>query len=161
MPQAAASSTDQKPSQKGISASRKDQSSDMKVKMQAQAIVERLFRSKEDLKAIKDALKDYKISSEKLEELKKSRKVFTQQINDEKVKIEEKMNKDKAYLELREKILDHEEKIAVAKQDLRVLLRAEALEKGMVEMEFDVNGQPIKLQSQAKVALYFNGREEK
>jgi rRNA maturation endonuclease Nob1 len=131
------------------------------VKIQAQALVEKLFRAKEDLKAIKDALKDYKISSEKLEELKKSRKVYSQQISDEKMKIEEKMNKDKAYLELREKTLDQEEKIAVSKQDLRVLLRAEALEKGMVEMEFDVNGQPVKLQSQAKVALYFNGREEK
>lgn len=161
MTQAVASSTDQKSAQKGISASRKDQSTDLKVKMQAQAIVERLFRSKEDLKAIKDALRDYKISSEKLEELKKSRKVFSQQINDEKMKIEEKMNKDKAYIEFREKVLDHEEKIAVAKQDLRVLLRAEALAKGMVEMEFDVNGQPVKLQSQAKVALYFNGKEEK
>lgn len=161
MPQVVAISRDQKTGQNGISASRKDQSSDMKVKMQAQAIVERLFRSKEDLKAIKDALRDYKISSEKMEELKKSRKVFSQQINDEKMKIEEKMNKDKAYIEFREKALDHEEKIAVAKQDLRILLRAEALEKGTVEMEFDVNGELVKLQSQAKVALYFNGREEK
>lgn len=160
MPQTV-SLTAQKSGQKGISASRKDQSSNLKIKLQAQALVERLFRSKEDLKAIKDALKDYKISSEKMEELKKSRKVYTQQINDEKMKIEEKMNKDKAYLSLREKVLDHEEKIAVVKQDLRVLLRAEALSKGMVEMEFDVNGQPIKLQSQVKVALYFNGREEK
>ena len=140
---------------------KKKKLSGLPIKEQAHNIVERMFRSKDDLKDIKNALKAYKITSEKLEELKKARKEFTQQINEEKDRIEAEFQKDKTYNELREKVLDAEEKIAVTKQDLRVLLKEEALKKDFVEMQFEVNGIPFKLQSQAKVAIYFNGKEEK
>jgi len=142
-----------------ISKSKKDLSSGLEVK--AQAMVERLFRAKENLKDVKDTLKAYKITSEKLEELKKARKAFTDQVNDEKTRIEAQFQKDKTYNELREKALDCEEKIALSKQDLRQLLKDEALEKGFVELTVEVEGQIMKLQSQAKVAIYFNGKEEK
>lgn len=144
-----------------ISTSKKDQGSDMRFEAKAQAMVERMFRAKDDLKELKNALKAYKITSEKLEELKKARKEFTDQINDEKDAIEAGFQKDKTYNEIREKVLDAEEKIAVSKQDLRVLLKEKAKETEFFEMEFEVNGIPFKLQSQAKVALYFNGKEEK
>lgn len=144
-----------------ISTSKKDQSGDVRFEAKAQAMVERMFRAKDDLKELKNALKAYKITSEKLEELKKARKEFTDQINDEKDAIEAGFQKDKTYNELREKVLDCEEKIAVSKQDLRVLLKEKAKETEFFEMEFEVNGIPFKLQSQAKVALYFNGKEEK
>jgi len=131
------------------------------LKEQAHSIVQRMFRAKDELKEIKNALKAYKITSEKLEELKQARKEFTQQINEAKDGIEAEFQKDKTYNELREKVLDAEEKIAVSKQDLRVLLKEEALKNDFVEMVFEVDGQPFKLQSQAKVAIYFNGKEEK
>lgn len=144
-----------------ISQHRKDQGADEKIRMKAQAIVERLFQSKDSLKDLKNTIKAYKVTSEKLEELKKSRKEFTQQITDEKGRIEAGFQKDKSYNDLREKILDAEEKIAVAKQDLKVLLKEEAMKHEFVELEFEVDGVPFKLQSQMKVALYFNGKEEK
>jgi len=144
-----------------ISAAKKDQAGDMRFEAKAQALVERMFHAKDEVKELKNALKAYKVTSEKMEELKKARKEFTDQINDEKDKIEAGFQKDKTYNELREKVLDHEEKIAVAKQDLRVLLKEKAKDNEFFEMEFDVNGVPFKLQSQAKVALYFNGKEEK
>lgn len=143
-----------------ISQSKKNLSG-LPVKDQAQMHVERMFRAKDDLKEIKNALKAYKVTSEKMEELKKARKEFTQQINEEKDRIEAEFQKDKTYNELREKVLDAEEKIAVAKQDLRTVLRDEALKQDFVEIQFEVNGIPFKLQSQAKVAIYFNGKEEK
>jgi len=49
----------------------------------------------------------------------------------------------------------------VAKQDLKVALKERAMKNEFVEMEFEVDGVPFKLQTQAKVALYFNGKEEK
>lgn len=143
-----------------ISKKKKDLSR-LPVRDQAQNMVERMFRAKDELKDIKNALKAYKVTSEKMEELKKARKEFTQQINEEKDRIEAEFQQDKTYNELREKVLDAEEKIAVAKQDLRVILRDEAMKKDFVEMQFEVNGIPFKLQSQAKVAIYFNGKEEK
>ena len=82
-------------------------------------------------------------------------------MNEERDRIEAEFQKDKTYNELREKVLDGEEKVAVAKQDLRVVLREKALKNEFVEMEFEVNGVPFKLQTQAKVAIYFNGKEEK
>jgi primase-polymerase (primpol)-like protein len=131
------------------------------VREQAQMHVERMFRAKDELKEIKNALKAYKVTSEKMEELKKARKEFTQQINEEKDRVEAEFQKDKTYNELREKVLDQEEKIAVSKQDLRVILRDEAMKNEFFELQFEVNGIPFKLQSQAKVAIYFNGKEEK
>jgi len=144
-----------------ISSSKKDQGSDMRFEAKAQALLERMFRAKDDMKEFKNALKAYKVTSEKMEELKKARKEFTDQINDEKERIEAEFQKDKTYNELREKVLDCEEKIAVSKQDLRILLKEKAMENEFFEMQFDINGIPFKLQSQAKVALYFNGKEEK
>jgi hypothetical protein len=144
-----------------ISANKKDQGGDMRFEAKAQGLLERMFRSKDDLKEYKNALKAYKVTSEKMEELKKARKEFTDQINDEKTRIEGEFQKDKTYNEIREKILDCDEKIALSKQDLRVLLKEKAMENEFFEMQFDVNGIPFKLQSQAKVALYFNGKEEK
>lgn len=144
-----------------ISQKKKEQGGKAGLEMKAQASVERLIRAKENLKDIKNALKAYKITSESLEELKKARKEMTQQINDEKDRIEAEFQKDETYNKLREDILDAEEKIAVAKQDLRVMLREQAMQNEFVEMQFEINGIPFKLQSQAKVALYFNGKEEK
>jgi|CXWL01.1.fsa_nt_gi hypothetical protein len=144
-----------------ISAAKKDQSGDVRFEAKAQALVERMFRAKDDMKELKNALKAYKVTSEKMEELKKARKEFTEQINDEKDRIESGFQKDKTYNEIREKVLDCEEKVAVSKQDLRVLLKEKAKDHEFFEIEFDVNGVPFKLQSQAKVALYFNGKEEK
>lgn len=144
-----------------ISASKKDLGDGVRFEAKAQAMVERMFRAKDDLKEVKNVLKAYKVTSEKMEELKKARKEFTDQINDEKERVEAEFQKDKTYNELREKVLDCEEKIAVSKQDLRVLLKEKAMDNEFFEMEFDVNGIPFKLQSQAKVALYFNGKEEK
>jgi hypothetical protein len=153
--------TSQETTKDSISSNKKDQGSDMRFEAKAQAMVERMFRAKDDLKELKNALKAYKVTSEKLEELKKARKEFTDQINDEKDVIEAGFQKDKTYNEIREKVLDAEEKIAISKQDLRVLLKEKAKETEFFEMEFEVNGIPFKLQSQAKVALYFNGKEEK
>ena len=143
-----------------ISQSKKELSG-LPIKDQAQMHVERMFRAKDELKDLKNALKAYKVTSESMEELQKTRKELTQQINDEKDRIEAEFQQDKTYNELREKVLDAEEKIAVAKQDLRTILREEAMKSDFVEMQFEVNGIPFKLQSQAKVAIYFNGKEEK
>ncbi|MDP2691994.1 MAG: hypothetical protein Q8O95_06365 [bacterium] len=144
-----------------ISKQKKPTLSEAQLELKAQVLVEKFFRAKDELKDIKNALKAYKVSSEKMEELKKARKEFTQQITDEKDRIEAEFQKDKIYNELREKVLDQEEKIAVAKQDLRIILKEKAMENEFVEIKFEVNGQPFKLQTQAKVAIYFNGKEEK
>jgi len=78
-----------------ISENKKDQSTVARLELKAQALVERMFRAKDDLKDVKNALKAYKVTSEKLEELKKARKEFTQQINEEKDRIEAECQKDK------------------------------------------------------------------
>lgn len=151
----------QEQTQDPISQSKKDLGGKAGLEMKAQASVERLVRAKEKLKDIKNALKAYKVTSEPLEDLKRTRKELTQQINDEKDRIEAEFQKDQTYNKLREDVLDAEEKIAVAKQDLRVMLREQAMQNEFVELQFEINGIPFKLQSQAKVALYFNGKEEK
>lgn len=155
------SKTTQNDQKDAISGAKKDQSGDEQGQLKAKALVQKLFNAKDNLKDVKNALKAYKVTSEKLEELAKARKEFTDQINEEKERIEAQFQKDKTYIELREKKLDAEEKIAVAKQDLRVAMLDETIKKQFVEMEVDVNGVPMKLQTQVKVNLYFNGREEK
>jgi len=54
-----------------ISKSKKEQGSGPGLEIKAQASVAKLLRAKESLKDIKNALKAYKVTSEKLEELKK------------------------------------------------------------------------------------------
>ncbi|MDF2379346.1 MAG: hypothetical protein P1V18_03950 [Candidatus Gracilibacteria bacterium] len=144
-----------------ISSSKKDLTGDEKGQLKAKALVHKIFDAKDNMKDVKNALKAYKITSEPLEELKAARKELTQQINDEKDRIEGEFQKDDTYMKLREQKLDAEEKIAVAKQELRIAMMDETLEKQFVEMKLEVNGVPMKLQTQVKVDLYFNGKVEK
>lgn len=132
-----------------------------KIKATAEQLVLNLFRGKEELKSVKNALKAYKITSEELEDLKKQRKEFTAMINEEKGRIDVEFQKDPAYNKLREEKLDAEEKIAVAKQEIKTLMKDPTRQKEFVEMSLEIDGNPIKLQTQLSLKLYFNGQEEK
>lgn len=134
---------------------------DTKVQATAQQLVLGLFRAKEDLKQVKNALKAYKITSEDLEDLKEQRKKLTQMINEEKDRIEAEFLKDDAYKKLREEQLDAKERIQVAKLEIKGLLKDPTKQKEFLEMEVDVDGVPMKIQTQLSLKLYFNGKEEK
>jgi hypothetical protein len=137
------------------------QSSDERGKIKVKAAVEKLYRAKDDLRDVKNALKAWKVTSERLEELRKVKKEIGDEFKEEKERIEAEHAQDGDYNKLREEKLDKEEQIALAKQDLRKTLEKETVEKGMAEIEVEVDGHPVKLQTQVKVELYFNGVEEK
>ena len=144
-----------------ISSSKPDQSGEERKVLKVQAAVEKLYRSKDDLRDVKNALKHFKVTSELLEELRKAKKDIGGQFNEEKERIEAEFSKDGTYNKLREEKLDKEEQIALAKQDLRKSLEKETIANGMAEIEVEVDGMPVKLQTQVRVELYFNGVEEK
>lgn len=144
-----------------ISSSKPDQSSDERGKLKVKVAVEKLYRAKDDLRDVKNALKHFKVTSELLEELRKAKKDIGAQFNEEKERIEAEFSKDGTYNKLREEKLDKEEQIALAKQDLRKSLEKETIANGMAEIEVEVDGMPVKLQTQVRVELYFNGVEEK
>jgi ABC-type uncharacterized transport system fused permease/ATPase subunit len=144
-----------------ISKSKPDQSADARGKMKVQSAVEKLYRAKDDLRDVKNALKAWKVTSERLEELRKVKKEIGDEFKEEKERIEREHAQDADYNTLREEKLDKEEQIALSKRDLRVALEKETIEKGMAEIEVEVDGHPVKLQTQVKVELYFNGVEEK
>jgi hypothetical protein len=143
-----------------ISVVRRDQSS-AKSGLKAELIVEKLLRAKDQLKEVKNGLRAYRATNQKIEELNVAKKELTAQINEEKELIESEFAKDPTYNKLREEKLDAEEKIAVSKQDLKLAMLQKVDANGIAELEVQYEGAPLKVQSQVTVQLFVNGKEEK
>lgn len=130
----------------------------LSIQSQAEQLVLNLFGEKFQLKEVKNALKAYKITSEKMEVLKQTRKELNNQIKEEKEKIESEF--DETYNQLREQKLEAEEKIAIAKQDIKTLLKQSAKDNEHVELSVDVHGDIVKIQAQMSMELFLNGKKE-
>ena len=119
-----------------------------------------IFEAKRKRKEVNRELKAYKITSEKLEELKKARKQYNDQIKEEKERIEEEFKKDETYNELREEKESSEETIANSKLELKILLTGEAKNSGSVKYEVDVHGQKLQIYAQLSLGLFLDGKQE-
>jgi hypothetical protein len=143
-----------------ISVVRREQSAG-KSGLKAEVIIDKLLKGKDHLKEVKNGLRAYRVTNLKIEELSAAKKELTAQINDEKGLVETEFAKDPTYNKLREEKLDAEEKIAVAKQELKVVMLQQVDSNGIAEVEVQYEGAPLKVQSQVTVQLFVNGKEEK
>ena len=119
-----------------------------------------LFEAKKKRKEVNKELKAYKITSEKLEELKKARRQYNEQIKEEKERIEGEFQKDETYNGLREEKESSEETIANSKLELKILLTGEAKNSGSVKYEVDVHGQKLQIYAQLSLDLFLDGKQE-
>lgn len=117
-----------------------------------------VIKIKEKLADAKTVLKDYKIVSDRLTELKKVKKELQEQIKEEADRIEDEFYSDPTYEKAKNDQLTFKNQLKEKTSELKVKLA----EKHQKKMEFVtddriVAGEQLKLQLEFKSNLYING----
>lgn len=128
---------------------------------QIEKLLLELTELKEKLADTKAVLHHYKITSETLTQLKKTKKELGEQIDDEKKRIEDGYLGEKDYEEAYNDNLkiksDIKEKNAHLKKAMSEINTSETLST----YTYNIKGEELKVQVERAVKVYINGKEEK
>jgi len=128
---------------------------------QIEKLLVELVSLKEKLTNAKEILKSYKIKSDKLTQLQKVKKELLEQISDEKDKIEDEFYADKDYETSKNDELTHKNQIREKNSELRELMAKVNVDQQLSTYDYNIKGEPLKVQVERVVKVYINGKEEK
>jgi DNA repair exonuclease SbcCD ATPase subunit len=116
---------------------------------------------KDKLEDAKVILKQYKIKSPALDDLKKAKKELNEQIADEKDRIENEYYEDKDYETARNDELTYKNQLREKNAHLRQLMSQVDTDKQLSTYDYNIKGEKVKMQVERVVKVYINGKEEK
>lgn len=119
------------------------------------------MRIKDKLQDARVILKDFKVRSERLTELKKAKKELWEQIGEEKERIESEFYEDKDYEQSKNDELTYKNQIKEKSGELRQVMAQVNVDQQLSTYEYNIKGEPLKMQVERVVKVYINGREEK
>ena len=128
---------------------------------QIEKLLVELVAIKEKLADAKEMLKNFKVKSDKLTELKKAKKELAEQIADEKDHIEDEFYADKDYEQSKNDELTYKNQIREKNAELRELMAQVNVDQQLSTYDYNVKGEPMKVQVERVVKVYINGKEEK
>lgn len=129
--------------------------------MTLEILLRELLEVKQKIQDNKMILKHYKVQSEQLTQLKNAYKELKRQIDDEKKRIEEDFMLDIDYEQAKKDEITYKEEFREKAAALRE--KASEMNKGedLVQMEYNIDDQPLHLQIERIVKVYLNGSEQK
>ena len=128
---------------------------------QIEKLLQELIDIKEKLADARAILKDFKVRSEKLTQLKKAKKELGEQIDEEKERIESEFYEDKDYEQSKNDELTYKNQIREKNAELRQAMAQVNVDQQLSTYEYNIKGEPLKMQVERVVKVYINGREEK
>lgn len=128
---------------------------------QIEKLLLELMRIKDKLQDARVILKDFKVRSERLTELKKAKKELWEQIGEEKERIESEFYEDKDYEQSKNDELTYKNQIKEKSGELRQVMAQVNVDQQLSTYEYNIKGEPLKMQVERVVKVYINGREEK
>jgi len=128
---------------------------------QVEKMLQELLEMKEKLEDAKAILKDFKVRSEKLTQLKRAKKEIGEQIDEEKDRIESEFYEDKDYEQSKNDELTIKNQIREKNAELRKAMAEVNVDQQLSTYEYNIKGEPLKMQVERVVKVYINGREEK
>ena len=128
---------------------------------QVEKLLVELAEIKDKLADAKAILKDYKVKSDRLSQLKKAKKELAEQIDEEKDRIESDFYEDKDYEQSKNDELTYKNQIKEKSSELREAMAQVNVDQQLSTYEYNVKGEPIKMQVERVVKVYLNGREQK
>ncbi len=128
---------------------------------QIEKMLQELLAIKEKLEDAKVILKDFKVRSERLTELKKAKKELGEQMDEEKDRIEGEFYEDKDYEKSKNDELTYKNQIKEKNSELRHAMAQVNVDQQLSTYEYNIKGEPLKMQVERVVKVYINGREEK
>ena len=112
----------------------------------------------QDAKAI---LRVYKIKSERLTQLKRAQKELKEQVDEEKKNIEDEFLEDSDYEQASNDELTLKNQIKEKNAHLRKAMAQVNKDQDLSTYEYNIKGEPLKMQVERVVRVYINGKEEK
>lgn len=128
---------------------------------QIEKLLVEIHEIKDKLEDAKAILKDFKIRSERLTELKKAKKELTEQMEEEKERIENEFYEDKDYEQSKNDELTYKNQIKEKSAELRQAMAQVNTDQQLSTYEYNIKGEPLKMQVERVVKVYINGREQK
>lgn len=128
---------------------------------QIEKLLQELITVKEKLEDAKAILNNFKIRSEKLTQLKKAKKELGEQIDEEKDRIENEYYADKDYETSKNDALTYRNQIKEKNSEIRKAMAEVNVDQQLSTYEYNIKGEPLKMQVERVVKVYINGREEK
>lgn len=128
---------------------------------QIEKLLVELIATKEKLMNAKEVLKSYKVKSDLLTQLQKTKKELGEQIADEKDKIENDFYADKDYETAKNDELTYKNQIREKSAELRELMSKVNPDQQLSTYDYNIKGEPLKVQVERVVKVYINGKEEK
>ena len=128
---------------------------------QIEKLLVELVGVKEKLANAKETLKNYKIKSDRLTEFQKAKKDLLGQISDEKDRIGNEFYADKDYETAKNDELTYKNQIREKNAELRELMAKVNPSQQLSTYDYNIKGEPLKMQVERVVKVYINGKEEK
>lgn len=128
---------------------------------QIEKLLQELLATKDKLEDAKAILKDFKVRSERLTQLKKAKKELGEQMDEEKDRIESEFYEDKDYEQSKNDELTYKNQIKEKNSELRQAMAQVNVDQQLYTYEYNIKGEPLKMQVERVVKVYINGKEEK
>ena len=116
---------------------------------------------KDKLATAREILKSYKIKSDRLTQLKRAKKDMNEQIEEEKKQIEDGYLEDSDYKQASNDELTLKNEIKEKNGELRDVMKLVNPGQQLFTYDYNIKGEPVKMQVERVVKIYINGREEK
>ncbi len=120
-----------------------------------------IMELKQKLADTKVTLKNYKVMSDRLSQLKAAKKQMQEQINDEIDRIEGELSEDDNFSEAKHDEVDVKNKIKEKSGVLRELMSKVDPEQDLSTYSYNVKGEDLKVQVERVVKVFINGKEQK
>ena len=120
-----------------------------------------ILELKDKLLNAKAILKGYKITSDRLSQLKVAKKDISMQIQEETKRIEEEFMADKDFEQAKQDEKKYKNSIAEKNGELRELMSQVNVDQTLSTYNYNIKGEELKMQVERVVKVYINGREEK
>jgi len=128
---------------------------------QIEKMLVELMEIKDKLQNAREILRGYKITSEKLTQLKRAKKELYQQIEEEKKNIEDGFLDDKDYETAANDELTLKNQIKEKNAELRQTMTQVNRNQDLSTYDYNIKGEQVKMQVQRIVKVYINGKEQK
>lgn len=128
---------------------------------QIEKMLVELMEIKTKYAATKDILKAYKIHSDQLTDLKRKKKELNDMIQEEKDRIEDEYLADATYEQAHNEELTLKNQIKEKNAHLRQTMAEVDRDQNLSTYQYNIKGEPLKVQVQRTVKVFINGKEER
>lgn len=126
-----------------------------------ESLIAELLKQLERHNVAKERLKEFRIESETLTDLKRAARDIRDQAKAEKQRIEAEIKEDEEYQDAEKERMEAGERAREITHELRELLAEFPMKDDMASFEFNIQGDRQQIQLEKVIKMYINGKEQK